>query len=101
MNTVLRKGVFSLYVWFFFNYSDGILECSRSFVYLFICVFIHSFNYIFIAESATSSSLVTEDWGINMEICDLVNSSEEGCVLVCYLLALETTDWLFLVEKNL
>ncbi|XP_056870453.1 target of Myb protein 1 isoform X1 [Takifugu flavidus] len=29
-------------------------------------------------ESATSSSLVSEDWTLNMEICDLINSSEEG-----------------------
>lgn len=29
-------------------------------------------------ESATSSSLVAEDWGLNMEICDVVNSCEEG-----------------------
>ncbi|XP_035511679.1 target of Myb protein 1 isoform X2 [Morone saxatilis] len=29
-------------------------------------------------ESATSSSLPSEDWALNMEICDMVNSSEEG-----------------------
>ncbi|XP_075888665.1 target of Myb1 membrane trafficking protein isoform X7 [Nelusetta ayraudi] len=29
-------------------------------------------------ESATSSSLVAEDWGLNMEICDMVNGCEEG-----------------------
>ncbi|CAL8275047.1 unnamed protein product [Lota lota] len=29
-------------------------------------------------DHATSSSLQSEDWGLNMEICDLVNSSEEG-----------------------
>ncbi|KAM9843418.1 target of Myb1 membrane trafficking protein isoform 2-T2 [Aulostomus maculatus] len=29
-------------------------------------------------EHATSSSLPSEDWSLNMEICDAVNSSEEG-----------------------
>ncbi|XP_068605688.1 target of Myb1 membrane trafficking protein isoform X2 [Brachionichthys hirsutus] len=29
-------------------------------------------------ECATSSSLSTEDWALNMEICDMINSSEEG-----------------------
>ncbi|KAI4883891.1 hypothetical protein NFI96_033952 [Prochilodus magdalenae] len=29
-------------------------------------------------EYATSSSLQSEDWGLNMEICDIVNETEEG-----------------------
>ncbi|XP_049416697.1 target of Myb protein 1 isoform X4 [Epinephelus fuscoguttatus] len=29
-------------------------------------------------ESATGSSLPSEDWTLNMEICDTINSSEEG-----------------------
>ncbi|XP_056143974.1 target of Myb protein 1 isoform X2 [Lampris incognitus] len=29
-------------------------------------------------EHATSSSLPAEDWALNMEICDIINSSEEG-----------------------
>ncbi|XP_054463413.1 target of Myb protein 1 isoform X2 [Anoplopoma fimbria] len=29
-------------------------------------------------ESATGSSLPSEDWALNMEICDMINSSEEG-----------------------
>ncbi|XP_034568021.1 target of Myb protein 1 isoform X4 [Notolabrus celidotus] len=29
-------------------------------------------------EKATGSSLPSEDWALNMEICDLINSSEEG-----------------------
>uniref|UniRef100_A0A8C6TFQ1 Target of myb1 membrane trafficking protein n=1 Tax=Neogobius melanostomus TaxID=47308 RepID=A0A8C6TFQ1_9GOBI len=29
-------------------------------------------------EKATSSSLPSEDWALNMEICDLVNEAEEG-----------------------
>ncbi|XP_054616144.1 target of Myb protein 1 isoform X4 [Dunckerocampus dactyliophorus] len=29
-------------------------------------------------ETATSSSLPSEDWSLNMEICDMINSSEEG-----------------------
>ncbi|XP_061582289.1 target of Myb1 membrane trafficking protein-like isoform X2 [Cololabis saira] len=29
-------------------------------------------------ERATSSSLQAEDWGLNMEICDIVNETDEG-----------------------
>lgn len=29
-------------------------------------------------ESATNSSLPSDDWALNMEICDMINSSEEG-----------------------
>ncbi|XP_061702947.1 target of Myb protein 1 isoform X3 [Syngnathoides biaculeatus] len=29
-------------------------------------------------EIATSSSLPSEDWSLNMEICDMINTSEEG-----------------------
>lgn len=29
-------------------------------------------------ESATSSSLPSEDWALNMEICDMINCAEEG-----------------------
>ncbi|XP_050929687.1 target of Myb protein 1 isoform X5 [Lates calcarifer] len=29
-------------------------------------------------ERATGSSLPSEDWALNMEICDIINSSEEG-----------------------
>ncbi|XP_068434578.1 target of Myb1 membrane trafficking protein isoform X2 [Clinocottus analis] len=29
-------------------------------------------------ESATGSSMPSEDWALNMEICDMINSSEEG-----------------------
>ncbi|KAL7850637.1 hypothetical protein SRHO_G00199860 [Serrasalmus rhombeus] len=29
-------------------------------------------------EYATSSSLQSEDWGLNMEICDIINETEEG-----------------------
>ncbi|XP_077591313.1 target of Myb1 membrane trafficking protein isoform X2 [Stigmatopora nigra] len=29
-------------------------------------------------EIATSSSLPSEDWALNMEICDMINSAEEG-----------------------
>ncbi|KAJ8384002.1 hypothetical protein AAFF_G00212460 [Aldrovandia affinis] len=29
-------------------------------------------------EQATGSALQSEDWGLNMEICDIINSTEEG-----------------------
>lgn len=39
-----------------------------------------NFSSTLFSERATSSSLPSEDWELNMEICDLINSSEEGCV---------------------
>lgn len=32
------------------------------------------------SEYATSSSLQSEDWALNMDICDIINETEEGCV---------------------
>ncbi len=32
------------------------------------------------SEHATGSSLPSEDWGVNMEICDIVNETDDGCV---------------------
>lgn len=29
-------------------------------------------------EQATSETLASEDWGLNLEVCDLINESEEG-----------------------
>uniref|UniRef100_A0A3Q2D0M3 Target of myb1 membrane trafficking protein n=1 Tax=Cyprinodon variegatus TaxID=28743 RepID=A0A3Q2D0M3_CYPVA len=29
-------------------------------------------------ERATSGSLQSEDWGLNMEICDIINETDEG-----------------------
>lgn len=30
------------------------------------------------AERATDASLSDEDWGLNMEICDMINETEDG-----------------------
>lgn len=30
------------------------------------------------AEKATDGSLQNEDWALNMEICDIINETEEG-----------------------
>lgn len=32
----------------------------------------------FSSEKATDGSLQTEDWALNMEICDIINETEEG-----------------------
>uniref|UniRef100_A0A4W4ECK3 Target of myb1 membrane trafficking protein n=1 Tax=Electrophorus electricus TaxID=8005 RepID=A0A4W4ECK3_ELEEL len=32
-------------------------------------------------EHATSPTLQSEDWGLNMEICDIINETEDGYVL--------------------
>ncbi|XP_061888729.1 target of Myb1 membrane trafficking protein-like isoform X2 [Entelurus aequoreus] len=31
-------------------------------------------------ERATSGVLQSEDWGLNMEICDIINETDEGCL---------------------
>lgn len=48
-----------------------------------ICWKYHICPYLCFTERATGSSLPSEDWALNMEICDIINSSEEGCVRVC------------------
>lgn len=30
------------------------------------------------AEKATRGSLENEDWGMNMEICDIINETDDG-----------------------
>lgn len=37
-----------------------------------MCYFLHPL------EQATGESLPSEDWGLNLEVCDLVNESEDG-----------------------
>lgn len=43
-------------------------------------LYIHVPSDLLLPERATSSSLQSEDWELNLEICDTINSSEEGCV---------------------
>lgn len=33
-----------------------------------------------VTEKATDGSLPSEDWTLNMEICDIINETEEGYV---------------------
>lgn len=37
--------------------------------------------FIFFSEKATDGSLQSEDWTLNMEICDIINETEEGYAL--------------------
>jgi len=41
-------------------------------------------NYVQI-EKATDVSQASEDWTLYMEICDVINSTEEGHVIVLFL----------------
>lgn len=34
--------------------------------------------YFFLTESATDGSLPSENWTLNMEICDIINETEDG-----------------------
>lgn len=38
----------------------------------------NSQNNFYVTEQATDGSLASENWALNMEICDLVNETEEG-----------------------
>jgi len=38
-------------------------------------------DIFFFTEKATDGSLQSEDWTLNMEICDIINETEEGYVL--------------------
>ncbi len=31
------------------------------------------------SEKATSAALQTEDWSLNLEICDIINETDDGC----------------------
>ena len=35
-------------------------------------------NICLLADKATTEGLASEDWGLNMEICDIINETEEG-----------------------
>lgn len=60
---------------YYFKLLHVVSSCFRvKPLWLFDC-FLVSFS-----EHATSSSLPSEDWGLNMEICDIVNETDEGCV---------------------
>lgn len=37
--------------------------------------------FFFFTEKATDGSLQSEDWTLNMEICDIINETEEGYAL--------------------
>lgn len=45
-----------------------------------LIIFQQLFNFVsfFFLESATDGTLASENWALNMEICDLVNETEDG-----------------------
>jgi len=53
------------------------------FFYLYIFIlsptYLMQFPKLFITEQATDSSLETENWALNMDICDAINSLQDGC----------------------
>lgn len=36
------------------------------------------FMLIHVSEKATSAALQAEDWSLNLEICDIINETEDG-----------------------
>lgn len=47
-------------------------RCGKKYIYKY---------FIFFTEKATDGSLQSEDWTLNMEICDIINETEEGYAL--------------------
>ena len=43
-----------------------------------MCMIIIVAIYFLFSEQATSEQLATENWALNLEICDFINSSEES-----------------------
>ena len=41
------------------------------------------------AEQATDPSQPCEDWNLNMEICDMINDTDEGCALFYFIFTAE------------
>jgi hypothetical protein len=44
----------------------------------------HRFNQLGSVEATDASKLQTEDWGLNMEICDIINETDEGFVSLSF-----------------
>lgn len=67
--------------------SDNL--CTRGFLLNSLCI-CHWSHFIWIyrlfvlfcvvlSEKATSSGLPSEDWSLNLEICDIINETDDGC----------------------
>jgi len=53
------------------DFLDSLLETGNN-------RFSHQFAFWSSPERATDGSLQSEDWTLNMEICDLINETEDG-----------------------
>uniref|UniRef100_A0A8C1JEK8 Target of myb1 like 2 membrane trafficking protein n=1 Tax=Cyprinus carpio TaxID=7962 RepID=A0A8C1JEK8_CYPCA len=55
-----------------------------TFIFITVFRYYHYLHYsysvcgLFLTEKATDGSLQNEDWTLNMEICDIINETEEG-----------------------
>lgn len=58
------------------------IKSLKVFLLCSINVNMHQYGSVFIPpllpERATSGTLQLEDWALNMEICDIINETEEG-----------------------
>lgn len=69
------SGYFKVYVYLIYNLSESAMAeavYKPSKLSSKGCIFSIS------AEKATDGSLQNEDWALNMEICDIINETEEG-----------------------
>lgn len=47
-------------------------------------VFIYIFPFFNYLEQATDASLASENWALNMEICDIINETEDAYVSLIF-----------------
>lgn len=60
--------------------EDGLLLIATfisSHISVTVLLYLHLIPSL-LTERATSGSLQSEDWGLNMEICDIINETDEG-----------------------
>lgn len=85
VNYVKLKLIRYIKQWLLFYKHSMVIHFKRQLVIKSVCFIIYSLMnaitvyvlFIFV-EQATDASLLSEDWALFMEICDMINDSDEG-----------------------